>query len=330
MTACLADQSVLITGGLGFIGSNLARRCLTLGAKVTILDNLDPYAAGNERNIHDFRGSVSLVRGDILRVEDLAACLPGADIVFHCAAQTSHVGSVKYPHKHIETNCQGTVNVLEAVRTHAPQATIVYVGTSTQIGPMQYEPIDEKHPEFPADMYSASKVAAEKYVLLYGQIYGMKTTSIRLANVFGPRSCIKDPGFGFINFFIGLALQGADIPIFGDGAQKRNFCYVEDAIEALIQASLNERACGEILFAVSDEHFSVADMAGKLVDCIGGKLRFVPWPKERAGIEVGCQVFTNRKIREVLGWRASFGMEEALAQTLDYYRPRLRYYLDDE
>src|SRR6185369_7130275 len=187
-TDALKDKRVLITGGLGFIGSNLAIRCLELGASVTIYDMLDPRSGGNMYNIAPVESDVRVVLNDIRNFEGVSACIRGHDLLFSCAAYTSHPNSMKEPMIDIDVNCKGVINLLEAVRRFNPECRVVHVGTSTQIGRMVTSPIDENHSEFPLDIYSANKSVSEKYVLIYGTAYGLDTSVVRLANVYGPRS----------------------------------------------------------------------------------------------------------------------------------------------
>ncbi len=322
------SKKVLITGGLGFIGSNLARRCLELGAKVTIYDNLAPHAGGNLYNIHDIRDAVELCYHDILDYDRLIECIVEKDIVFNCAASTSHFFSMREPWLDFDANSRGVINVLEALRRFNADAKFVHIGTSTQLGKLQYQPADENHPEFPTDVYSASKSVSEKYVLIYANAYKMRATVIRLSNVYGPRASIHSPEFTFNNYFMGLALQGRDIPIFGDGAQQRNLIYVEDAVNALVCGAVNDRSDGQTFFAVSDEHYSVAQIAYMIVKAVGrGNVRFIPWPDERKSTEVGDAVISNQKIKQMLEWSPCVDTETGLARTRDYYLDCLERYL---
>ena len=315
----LKGQNVLITGGLGFIGSNLAQKCVELGANVTIYDCLDPKSGGNIHNIKSFQSDIEIVLNDIRNFEGMCAAILNKDVVFNCAAYTSHPGAMREPLLDIEVNCKGVINLLEAARRFNPSIQIVHIGTSTQIGKMQLNIVDELHPEFPMDIYSANKSVSEKYVLIYGSAYNMRTTVVRLANTFGPRSNIKSPDFGFINYFIGLALQNKEITIFGEGNQLRNFSYVEDSVNALILASQNEKANGQVLFAVADKQYSVAEIATQLVEIIGGRLRHIEWPKEREAIEVGDAVISNDKIKRILEWRQMFDITNGLTKTNEYF-----------
>lgn len=279
----LSGRRVLITGGLGFIGSNLAHRCLALGAKVAIYDNLDPHGGGTLYNIHDIRDSVELHFENLLDFDALAERVRERDIVFNCAASTSHPLSMREPWFDLDVNSRGVVNLLEALRQFNKTAKLVHIGTSTQLGPLQYEPADEHHPEFPTDMYSANKGASEKYVLIYARAHGLPATVLRLSNVFGSRATIRSPEFTFNNYFIGLALQDKEIEVWGDGEQLRNVLYVDDAVTALVTAALSDKSCGETFFAVGDDHYSVADIAAATVRCIGsGKVTHRPWPDRKS------------------------------------------------
>jgi len=320
-------QRVLITGGLGFIGSNLARQCVGLGANVSIYDCLDPRSGGNIFNAHDLKDSVEIIFNDIRSFEGLSAAIVEQDIVFNCAAYTSHPNAMKDPLIDIDVNCNGVINLLEAARRSNPTAKIVHVGTSTQIGRMRFQPVTELHPEFPVDIYSANKCVSEKYVLIYASAYNMRTTVVRLANVFGPRSNIRSSDFGFINYFIGLALQDKELTVFGKGEQLRNFTYVEDCTTALILAAQNEATNGEVFFAVGDDQCNVAQIASEITSVIGGSVSFVEWPEDRQAIEVGDAIISNQKIKSTLNWVPRYNLKTGLSKTRDYFRNCLDQYL---
>jgi UDP-glucose 4-epimerase len=314
-------------GGLGFIGSNLAHTCLRLGAEVAIYDCLDPRSGGNMHNIDDIQDSVEIVLNDIRNFEGVSASIRNRDVLFNCAAYTSHPNSMREPLIDIDVNCKGVINILEAARRFNPALRLVHVGTSTQIGKMQQAIVDELHPEFPVDIYSANKSASEKYMLIYGSAYQLSTTVVRLANVFGPRSNIKSSEFGFMNYFIGLALQGKDVTVFGEGKQLRTISYIDDCVTALILASQSTASKGEVFFAVADRQYSVSEIAHAIVEQIGGKVRMVPWPPDREVIEIGDAVISNAKIKRMLGWVPSVELMEGLARTKAYFTPRLAQYL---
>ena len=321
-------KKVLITGGLGFIGSNLAIRCLELGADVSIYDNLDQNSGGRISNIDGFRSSVRLGFHDLLNFEELIKYAEDQDIVFNCAASTSHPFSMREPWLNLDANSRGVINMLEVLRKFNPEARFVHVGTTTQFGKLQYRPADELHPEFPTDIYSANKCVSEKYVLIYATAYGMRNTVIRLPNVYGPRASIHSPEFTFNNYFVGLALQNKDITVYGEGSQLRNSIYVEDAVNALTEAASANHLYGQTYLAVHEEHFSVAQIAEATVKNIGsGQVKYVDWPHGRKNIEIGDAVMTNKKIEKALGWAAKYSLDDGLALTGEYYRPRLKSYL---
>jgi UDP-glucose 4-epimerase len=323
----LKGKKVLITGGLGFIGSNLAHKCLELGAEVTIYDSLDPRFGGNKFNIHGIKNSVKLVLEDLLNFDEISQHITDKDIVFNCAAATSHPFSMREPLVDVDINCKGTISLLEAIHRFNKDVKLVHLGTTTQIGKLHYSPADETHPEFPMDIYSANKSASEKYVLIYGTAYQMPVTVVRLPNVFGPRAAIHSGEFNFVNYFIGLALQGKEITVFGEGKQLRNVLYIDDCISALIMASQTDETNGEVLFAVGDNHYSVAEIAKSVAKYIGGTAKFIEWPANRKVIEVGDAVISNQKIKSILNWAPSYNLRTGLIKTKEYFVPCLKEYL---
>jgi UDP-glucose 4-epimerase len=324
----LKGLRILITGGLGFIGSNLAHKCVELGAEVTIYDCLDPRSGGNLYNIYQIQDSIEVLYHNILSFEQLSQHVARKDIIFNCAASTSHPFSMKEPWIDLDVNSRGVINLLEAIRRFNQGAKFIHLGTSTQLGRLKYQPADENHSEFPTDIYSANKSVSEKFVLIYANTYQMKATVIRLSNVFGPRASIHSSEFTFNNYFIGLALQGREITVFGDGKQLRNTIFVDDAIEALILASQSYKTDKETFFVVGDQHYSVAQIAEATVKYIGsGKVTFVDWPKYRKAIEIGDAIISNEKIKKVLNWSPQYDLRKGLIQTKAYYESCLDEYL---
>lgn len=323
----LKSKKVLITGGLGFIGSNLAHRCLKLGAKVTIYDNLDPNSGGNLYNIIDIKEDVEIRYHDILNFDRLTECITDKDVIFNCAASTSHPYSMKEPWLNLDVNSRGVINLLEASRRFNPDMRFIHIGTTTQIGRLHYQPADENHPEYPTDIYSANKSVSEKYVLIYGAAHRLPVTVIRLPNVFGPRAAIHSSEFTFNNYFIGLALQGKEITIYGTGEQKRNVLYVDDAVEALIKGAVTDKTIGETYFAVSDQHYSVADIAKLTTKHIGSSVKFIEWPSERKAIDIGDAIISNAKFKKAVSWEPKISLIEGLKLTKQYYAGRKDKYL---
>jgi UDP-glucose 4-epimerase len=324
----LNGKEILITGGLGFIGSNLAHRCLQLGANVTIYDSLATNSGGNLFNISEIKNDVKLIFSDILDFNEVVHAIYGKDIIFNCAASTSHPQSMNQPFLDLDVNSKGLLILLEASKRFNKQIKFVHIGTSTQLGSLRYRPADESHPEFPTDIYSANKSVSEKYAIIYSKAYDMDICVIRLSNVFGPRACIHSPEFTFNNYFIGLALQEKSITVYKPGEQLRNVIYVDDAVEALILASLTDKTNKETFFAVGNEHYSIKQIAEETVKNIGrGKVDYIDWPKERKAIEIGDAVISNKKISEVLSWSPTISLEVGLIKTRDYYSSCLEQYI---
>lgn len=323
----LSGTRVLITGGLGFIGSNLAHACLVLGARVTVFDSLDPRSGGNLVNIEKIKDSIVLRFQDILNFDQVSDAVANQDMIFNCAASTSHPFSMREPWIDMDVNSRGTINLLEAVRRFNRNVKFIHLGTSTQLGRLHTVPADEMHPEFPTDIYSANKSASEKYVLIYANTYGINAAVIRLANVYGPRAAIHSPEFTFNNYFIGLALQGRAITVYGDGNQRRNVLYIDDVVSAILAAGASDAVRGEALFAVGDAHYTVAELAAATARIIGGSVTFVPWPAGRRATEIGDAVISNAKIKQLLGWAPTVDLDTGLAKTKEYYATCLQGYL---
>jgi len=278
-------------------------------------------------NVQNIEADVEIVLNDVRNFDGISTAVRKQDVLFNCAAYTSHPNSMTDPIVDIEVNCKGVMHVLEAARRFNPGMEIVHVGTSTQVGRMRRKPVDELHPEFPLDIYSANKTASEKYVLIYGSFYGMRTSVVRLANVFGPRSNIRTPDFGFMNYFIGLALLCKELTVYGDGAQLRNVSYIDDCVEALIRAAMSPDAKGQVFFACSDRQYSVLEIATAITMHIGGSIRRISWPKNRAALEIGDAVIDNTKIKSMLQWQPRFDLDEGLKRTAAYFRPVMAKYL---
>lgn len=323
----IKGQKILVTGGIGFIGSNLARACHKMGADVTIFDCLDPRSGGNMHNIDDIKDSVELCFHDILNFDQVSEHITNKDVIFNCAASTSHPFSMREPWQDMDVNSRGVINQLEAIRRYNPCAKFIHLGTSTQLGKLQYQPADENHPEFPTDIYSANKSVSEKYALIYSKAHNIRASVLRISNVFGPRASIHSPEFTFNNYFIGLAFQGKDITVYGEGSQKRNVIYVDDVVSALISASQNEKTNGSTYFVAGDNHYSVAEIAQETVNLIGsGSVKHVNWPEGRKSIDVGDAVISNKKAKDTFNWAPKTDLKSGLIATKEYYQNRLHEY----
>ncbi len=321
-------RRVLVTGGMGFIGSNLARRLVELGARVAVLDCLLPGQGGDPRNLHGLEGRVECYVGDMRDADLCRRLAEGREVVFNLAAQTSHAGSMDDPFLDLEMNCRAHLTLLEAVRAVSPQATVVYTGSRSQYGRALYLPVDEEHPQRPTDINGVHKAAAEAYHLLYGRVHGLRVCCLRLTNVYGPRMPVRDPRHGFIGWFVRLALEGGTLRVYGDGSQQRDLVYVDDVVEALLLAGASPRAQGHVFNVGSGTPTTVGEVARLLVrEARQGRVETVPFPREAASIEVGDFYADCRRIKAALGWQARTPLAEGLARTVAFFREHREHYL---
>lgn len=315
-------MKILILGGAGFLGANLVRYCLRQpGAEITVMDSLEPQLRATTKHLAPVWRDIRFIRGSLLDSAALAEAVQEQDIIFNCAAQTSHPLSIQDPLFDAEINCLGNLKLLESVRLLNRNAVVVYTSSSTVIGKAVDELVDETHGERPLEIYSANKGVAEKYYRIYHRVHDLKTVVLRFANLFGPYGKGYQE-FGFINYFISLAQAGDEIRIFGEGHQTRNVLYVEDAAAALWTAAHSPQLLGETFFAVHEEHVSVRDIAASIVRVMGcGSVTHVPWPDERRRIEVDKVRITAAKFRQLTGWQPQHSFEEGLHQTKAVWQP---------
>jgi len=324
----LNGKNILITGGLGFIGSNLACACVKYGGNVTIIDNLDPQAGGNPFNIQAFKNNIKLISGDICDTLLMQEALKTTDIVINCAALSSHTQSLSEPSRNCEVNSAAVLGMLEIIKNNNFPTQFIQIGTTTQIGKSHSLPADESHQEYPLDPYSAHKSLAEKYTFIYSRVHGLTTNNIRIPNVYGPRAAITSANFTFNNYFIGLALQDKEITIYGEGNQYRNLLYITDVVDAILDVIENGDGSGEMYLAVHDEHITISDLAKKIVSVFGkGSVRHIPWPEGRKNIEIGDAIFSNTKIKKDIGWHPRISLDTGLKATKEYYFTCLENYL---
>ncbi len=309
-------MNILVIGGAGFVGSNLVRRCLSDPTnRVTVLDLLDPKLRATADHLRAVWDRIRFVHGNMADEPLIAELVQGQDVIFNCAAQTSHPLSQQDPVHDAQTNCIGNLRVLEAIRLLNPRAVVVYTSSSTVIGRAVGDVIDETHSERPLDIYSANKGAAEKYYRIYNRVHDLKTVVLRFANLYGPYGK-GYPEFGFVNYFIHLAHTGKDVTVFGSGAQTRNVLFVEDAVEILYRAAHVQSLVGEVFFAASEEHLSVIEIARHVVDVFGrGKLNHVEWPEDRRRIDVDAVRVSSKLLREHTDWAPKFDFVAGLTKT---------------
>lgn len=303
----------LVIGGAGFLGANLVRRCLAEPVtQVTVMDSLDPHLHATTENLQPLWSRIRFVRGDMRDETFLAEIVQGHDVIFNCAAQTSHPLSIQYPFLDADINCLGNLKLLEAVRLLNRDAVVVYASSSTVIGKAVSEVVDEDHPERPLEIYSANKGVAEKYYRIYHTIHDLKTVILRFANLYGPYGK-GFPEFGFVNYFIHLAWTDQEIKIFGPGTQTRNVMFVDDATEIMWRAACKPAVLGWALFATSDQHLSVREIAETIVRVFQrGKVAHIEWPGSRRRIETEDVRFSSARLRKLTGWSARYDFVSGL------------------
>ena len=313
-------KRVLITGGLGFVGSNLARALVAANAEVLLVDSLVPTYGGNRANVAEIEDAVRVNVSDVRDEHSFLELIRGQDVLFNLAGQTSHVDSMTDPFTDLEINCRSQLSILEACRRRNPDVSIVFASTRQIYGRPQYLPVDEAHPIVPVDVNGINKTAGEWYHLLYGDVYGIPVVVLRLTNTYGPRMRVKDARQTFLGYWFRLLLTGEELTIFGDGRQRRDFNYVDDAVHAFLLAATLEEANGQVYNLGSDEVVSLLELAELLVEAAGGSFRLVPFPPERKVIDIGDYYADFTKIRDDLGWEPRVGLREGLQRSLDFYR----------
>jgi UDP-glucose 4-epimerase len=322
-----AGRRVLITGGLGFIGSSLAIRLARLGARVTIVDAMIPDYGGNLFNIEPVQDRVTVNFGDICDRLAMNWLVRDQEYVFHLAGQVSHVMSMTDPFPDIEFNIKGTAVVMEALRHHNPTAKVVFTGTRGQYGPAAQLPVNENAPTNPRAIYEVSNLTAEKIIQVYHQTHGIPAVLLRLTNIYGPRAQMKHSQYGVVNWFVRQALDGEPIKLFGAGKILRDFVYVDDCVDAILAAAACEAAVGAVFNVGWDRPTTFLDVARTLARlCDGCTWHFAPFSPERAAQEPGDFYSDITKIRSVVGWEPRTVLEDGLRATLDYYRRHCDHY----
>jgi UDP-glucose 4-epimerase len=320
-------RRTLVTGGLGFIGSNLCRTLADLGAEVTAVDSLLPDYGGNLFNLAGYEDRVRINIADV-RGHGMEYLLRGQDVLFNLAGQVSHIDSMTDPVTDLEINCTSQLRVLEAVRRGNPELKVVYAGTRQIYGRPHYLPVDEKHLLQPVDVNGINKISGEFYHLVYHQVYGIRASSLRLTNTYGPRQLIRHNRQGFVGWFVRHAAFGEEIEIYGDGSQKRDFNHVDDVVDAFLRAGATDRSDGQVFNLGDEAPVSLLDLVELLIEVAGGgSYRLVPFPPERKRIDIGDFYADISKIRATLGWEPRRPLREGLAETIRYYREHRDQYL---
>ncbi len=323
------NKRILITGGLGFIGSNLARSLAVQGANVTLVDSLIPQYGGNTFNIDDIQNKVVVNVCDVRDTYTMGLLIQGKDYLFNLAGQTSHLDSMTDPHTDLDINAAAQLSILEVCRKENPDIKIVFASTRQLYGKPDYLPVDEKHPIRPVDVNGINKLAGEWYHLLYNNVYGIRACALRLTNTYGPGMRVKDARQTFLGIWIRLLLEGKPIKVFGDGKQLRDFNFVDDCVEALLLAGENNNANGKVYNLGSSEIIGLSDLAEIMVNLgVSGNYELGPFPADRKAIDIGDYYSDYSLITKELGWVPKIDLKEGLKRTLNYYRAHFSHYWD--
>ena len=322
-----AGKRVLITGGFGFLGSNLARTLCDMGARVTVIDSLIPEYGGNPFNLSGYEERMRTNISDVRDQHGIKYLIRDQDYLFNLAGQVSHTDSMVNPYTDLDVNVHAQVYILEASRQFNPKLRVVFSSTRQIYGRPQYLPVDEAHPITPVDVNGINKVAGESYHLLYGKLYGLEVTSLRLTNTYGPRMRIKDARQTFLGWWIRQLMEGRELQIFGTGEQRRDLNFVEDVVNAMLHAAINPKAVGQV-YNLGGEPISLLELAKVIVECNGsGSFITVPFPEDRKAIDIGHYYGSFEKIKADLGWKPKISVREGLERTLGYYKHHLCHYV---
>jgi UDP-glucose 4-epimerase len=323
----LKGKKVLITGGLGFIGSNLARKLVDLEAQITVIDSLIPEYGGNLFNITGIEDQIRVNISDVRDAHSMRYLVQGQDYLFNLAGQTSHMDSMYDPVTDLDINCRAQLTILEACRNYNPHVKVVFASTRQIYGKPDYLPVDEKHLLRPTDVNGINKMAGEWYHILYNNIYGIRACSLRFTNTYGPRMRIKDARQTFLGVWIRYLLEANPIEVW-DGAQLRDYTYIDDAVNALLLVSINPKADGQIYNLGGERVYSLTETAKIILEANGeGQYIVKEFPENRKRIDIGDYYSDFKKINETLGWLPTVTLNDGLRKTLEYYKKELKNYV---
>jgi UDP-glucose 4-epimerase len=322
-------RKVMITGGLGFIGSNLARQLVELGADVLLVDSMIPDHGGNFFNIQGIEDRVRVNVADIRQESTMDYLVRSRAVIFNLAGQVSHIDSMRDPYTDLEINCRSQLSILEACRRHNPDVRVVFAGTRQVYGKPDFLPVTERHLVCPTDVNGINKAAGENYHLLYNHVFGIRACSLRLTNVYGPRQLVKHDRQGFIGWFIRTAVEDGEIQIYGDGSQLRDFVYVDDAADAFLRAGASDSCDGGVFNVGGQSPISHRELVAMLLEVAGtGRAKFVEWPAEKKAIDIGNFYADSSKFTAAVGWEPTVSIREGFERTIAFYREHLSRYLN--
>jgi UDP-glucose 4-epimerase len=323
-----SGRRVMITGGLGFIGSNLAHKLVDAGADVLIVDALIPDYGGNLFNVAGIEGRVRINIADVRDETTMDYLVQDREIIFNLAGQVSHIDSMHDPYTDLSINCRAQLSMLEACRKYNPRVRVVFAGTRQVYGRPERLPVDERHLVRPTDINGVNKAAGEYYHLLYNNVFGVRACSLRLTNVYGPRQLIRHNRQGFIGWFIRLAIEAREIQIFGDGSQMRDFVFVDDAAAAFMMAGASDACDGEVFNVGGRQPISHRDLVALLLDVAGaGSVRYVEWPEDKKRIDIGSFYSDSTKFMTTVGWSPTVDLREGFCRTIAFYREHMAHYV---
>ena len=321
-------KKVLISGGLGFIGSNLADRLVGDGAQVTIVDSMIPEYGGNMRNIHGISDKITVNFSDVRDPFSINQLISEQDYLFNLAGQTSHLDSMEEPFTDLDINAKAQLSILEACRKHNPDIRIIFASTRQIYGKPKYLPVDEKHPCHPVDVNGINKMAGEWYHILYHDVYGIPTSVLRLTNTYGPRMRIKDARQTFLGIWIRNLLEKKPIQVYGNGLQRRDYNYVDDVVDALLIAATRPEARGKIYNLGAPEPLSLVDTARLMCKLSeGASYEKIPFPEERKAIDVGDFVCDYKAFQSTFDWNPKVKFQEGISKSIDYFRENLEIFM---
>ncbi|HKW01849.1 MAG TPA: NAD-dependent epimerase/dehydratase family protein [Vicinamibacterales bacterium] len=328
LTSVWANRKVLVTGGLGFLGSSLAVRLAESGAHVTVIDNLTPLYGGNRFNISAAADKIEVIVDDVRNLDVMRPLIAGADTMFHLAAQVSYIDSLSMPYEDLDLNARATLAILECSRALNPRLRILFSSSRMTYGKVEAELITETSPTNPLSLYGIHKLTAEKYLLMYFKDFGIPTTILRLTNPYGPRQQIKHSKYSLVGWFVRQAMDGKVIKIFGDGGQLRDYVFVDDVVEAMLRCAATPRAAGEVINVGSGQSTRFRDMVTAVLACVNrGRAEFVPWPENYERVETGDISLDISKLMGLTSWRPRHSLEDGIQRTFEYYSRHAAHYI---